>query len=150
MTKSIGVKLLKCPLILCGAENPILGNFEEARELGGMYEICEVYQITCQKCGLNISMPTLEEVIELWNTRPSAQWIKVEERLPEDTDWYEITWMGARKRTVRQCLLYISHHKKWYDSEDDSHDEVNCVEGVIAWKPKSEPYTPPSSTGAGE
>jgi len=84
--------------------------------------------------------PTFEDaqikLFKTWNTRPSAQWVKVSDRLPELDGEYLCTYVNMDNKS--DVAIF------WFRNGGFRLDRI------IAWMPLPAPYTPPSSTGAGK
>lgn len=122
-------------------KNDLVSEIEEAVE-----KLVDIYEEDDPKCDFGVYRMRTAKVLgdtisTLQRAREALAWIPVSERLPEETDWYEITWEGSARDPIRQCLLFVKGY--WYDSEDDSHEgQTYSVQGVIAWREPSLPYTP--------
>ena len=68
------------------------------------------------------------------------QWIPVEERLPDESDYYCVTTEdNITDERIEQTIWFA--HKDDYDIEESEWRELADYEKVIAWR-KSDPYSP--------
>ena len=91
------------------------------------------------------------EIIKLWNTRPSSPgeaWILVEERLPEKTNYYDVTICKDGEYRLQVMLWRNSHWQVFLMNGNrwmltGWGEELNGQ--IIAWREKCQPYIPPPS-----
>lgn len=88
----------------------------------------------CPKCGRNLNPHKLVLIDSL------TEWIPVEERLPDESDYYCVTTEdNITDERIEQTIWFA--HKDDYDIEESEWRELADYEKVIAWR-KSDPYSP--------
>ena len=69
----------------------------------------------------------LKEFIE--SQTPADQWIPCSERLPDESNAYEVTMIGSDNKRYTMMLYYSDECKAWASRSN-----------VIAWRERLEPY----------
>lgn len=101
-------------------ENIIRSHMDEADKKEFEFDFNRVESFDCQ-CG--------RRYVNTYNDG----WIPVEERLPEEPEFMEDSYIVQQKNVIDPFSAYWDG-KEWTDVNDDK------VEEVIAWQPLPEPY----------
>lgn len=83
---------------------------------------------------------TIVDVLNAIEQQPKVgEWIPVEEGLPEENEYVDITVLYKDEDTEYQYDTDVSRYRYYCQMWIDCHG-VPIIGDVIAWKPRSEPY----------